>query len=115
MNIPSKSLPSLLQHFKKEQIRALLEVLFNIRKFAYSNKEKKRLSRYNLLGKQLLSAIGKNRRVNMSNTRNILTKNKQVGGFLPLLLLPIIAKAALAGAVSTGTGLAIKAIADSAK
>ena len=95
LNVPPKSLPSVFQHCKGEQIQSLIEILYNIRKFDYSEKEKKKLCKYTSLCKKLLSTVGrKNRKVSVAAGRRVLkSQNKQVGGFLPYLLLPLMAKA----------------------
>ena len=117
--VSPKSITTILKYATSNQIKTLVEIIYNIRKLGYTKAQKKRLNRYSKLCHQILEkGINKHNKININKCRTILTKSdKQVGGFIPLLFAPLIglaAKAAIGGAVSAGAGLATKAIIESA-
>jgi hypothetical protein len=92
-------------------ICALAEIIVNLMQgnIRISSQQKRKLMHH----KALLRAIVNQCSHKHPNKTKLRKKIIQTGGFLPFLLplIPLIAKAALAGAVSTGVGVAINKIA----
>lgn len=103
---------AILQNADDELVCILAEIIVNLMEghVNISTKQKQKLAPY----KNIFRSIVKQCSHHPNKTK--LRKNVvQSGGALPFLiplLLPLIAKAALAGAVSTGVGIATKKILD---
>ena len=101
---------AILKESDHELICVLAEIIVNLMEgnIKVSPQLKQKLSPYKNLFRKI------RRQCAHPNKKKLRKSIIQVGGFLPFLLplIPLIAKAALAGAVSTGVGLAVKKIAD---
>ncbi len=113
-HIPQRALPQVFKHASRDQIKAVVEIARNRHSLPVTPHQVKRLRKHRKYYNRLASCCTKEETVNYKKAKHILEES-QTGGALPLLfafLLPLIGKAALAGAVSAGTGLAVRAIAD---
>lgn len=104
----------LLQNCDDKVICALVEIIHNLLQghIQLSPNQKKKIQKYKKLFRQLSQKCVKKKNINRKKARKVIV---QSGGALPFLIpliLPLIAKAALAGAVSTGVGIATKKILD---
>lgn len=103
----------ILRNCDNNVICALVEIIHNLLqgRIQVSPKIKKKLSKYKKQFRLInQKCIRKNKHINKKKARKIIV---QTGGALPFLLpliIPLIAKAALAGVVSTGVGIATKKI-----
>ncbi len=112
--LPPKSISTVLRYASPQIIKALVEIVNNRHKLSVTPHQIKLLKRHKKYYTQLGDCCNKHNKVNVSKARSyIISTPNQTGGALPLLLaalLPLIAKAALAGVVSAGSGLAVKAL-----
>lgn len=102
---------AILKEGDHDLICVLAEIILNLMEghIQISPQQKQKLSPY----KNTLRRI--HRQCSHSNKKKLRKSVVQVGGALPFLIpliAPLIAKAALAGAVSTGVGIATKKIFD---
>jgi len=109
----------ILQNSSPQQIHALVQVIVNILlgNVPISSKQKQKIAKYkNSLRKLLYSSYNKqkNKVINRKNNKKMII---QTGGFLPILLTPLLAlatKAAIGGAIGAGAGYATKKIIEKA-
>lgn len=105
----------ILKNCDSKVICALVEIIHNLlhERVKVSPSQKKRLAKYKNLFRLINQKCIRNKKhINKKKARQYIV---QSGGALPFLIpliAPLIAKAALAGAVSTGVGLATKKILD---
>lgn len=101
----------LLKNAPDSVICILVEIIHNVLQghIKISPHQKKHLSKFRTsLRKLTKDCITRHKRVVKSKARKSIN---QVGGALPFLIpliAPLIAKAALSGAIATGTGLAVQ-------
>jgi hypothetical protein len=74
-----------------------------------SKLEKNKLKPYKHV-MRCISSCCKDKKIKYNKIRKLISK--QQGGFLPLLLLPLIGKALLSGAVAAGSGVLVKKVID---
>ena len=111
-NASPKLRKAILQQCDDDLVCILAEIIVNLMdgQINISSQQKQKFKRY----KNLFRIIKKHCS-NRPSKKILRKKIIQTGGALPFLiplLLPLIAKAALAGAVSTGVGVATKKILD---
>ena len=114
VNIPQRAIPQVLKHASRDQIKVLIEIAHNRHSLPITSQQLKELQQHKQYYNQLDLCCSTAKTVNLTKAKQILSK-VQTGGALPLLLLPLlplIGKAIFAGAVSAGTGLAVKALAN---
>jgi len=103
---------AILEQCDSQVICVLSEIILNLLNghINLSSKQKQKLKKYKNKFRELASQCNQSKRINKKTARKLLI---QTGGAFPLLLGllgPIIAKAALGGAVAAGTGIATKKI-----
>ena len=104
----------ILQNCDNNVICALVEIIHNLLqgRIQMSPKQKKKIQKYKKQFRLLSEKCIRNKNINKKKARKVVV---QTGGALPFLIpliAPLIAKAALAGAVSTGVGIATKKLLD---
>jgi len=99
---------AILQNSNDELICVLAELIVNFMEghVTISKQQKQKLKPYRKMFRNVVNNCSNHKLKNKKKIRKTIV---QSGGFLPLLL-PLIAKAALGGLVSTGVGLAAKKI-----
>lgn len=116
LEVLSKASPALrkaiLQHADKSTICILAEIIVNLMQghLNLSQSQKKKLKPYKRQFQRLVAICHRRKHINKIKTRRVLL---QSGGALPFLLpllIPLIAKAALGGAVAAGAGIATRKI-----
>lgn len=99
---------AILQNGNDELICILAEIIVNVMEghIKISPQQKQKLKRYKTVFRRVVRNCSHNKIKHKKHLRKSIV---QSGGFFPLLL-PLIAKAALAGVVSSGVGMATKKI-----
>jgi hypothetical protein len=113
-SIPHKSIPSVIKHLDKDLIKCICELCVNVMNgnLALSKNQYKHLKNHKHVMRKIVDCCT-NKKIKYSKAKKILIQQK--GGFLPLLLaplLPLIGKAILGGAVGGLSSLAIKKLSE---
>lgn len=110
--VPAKSVTGVVKHLDRKDIQSLSDIIVNTANgtIPLSKQHRRRLIPYKQRIRDIVHVCEKGK---LQPIRRVLSK--QTGGFLPLLLTPLLAligKSLLGGALASGSGLLINKLAN---